>query len=95
MPVTTNSILGILPVLDDYVIGGAHPDEGCVTDPFGVYCTYKTCSALKKSVILAHEACHWCALKDFGIACPLAYLGTWGTEPDACHGNDRPVVPMF
>ena len=78
--------------------------NGCVTFPSGIECTM-SCQALKttmsgdnpRELILAHEACHYCALKLMnGTRCPeaglLPYLGTITPAPDPCVGRERPVT---
>ena len=78
--------------------------NGCVTFPSGIECTM-SCQALKttmsgdnpRELILAHEACHYCALKLMnGTRCPeaglLPYLGTITLAPDPCVGRERPVT---
>lgn len=77
--------------------------SGCVTFPSGIECTM-SCQALKttmsgdnpKELILAHEACHYCATKLFnGTKCPeaglLPYIGTITPAPDPCVGRERPI----
>ncbi|MFN9419868.1 MAG: RHS repeat domain-containing protein, partial [Pirellula sp.] len=77
---------------------------GCVTFPSGIECTM-SCQALKttmsgdnpKQLILAHEACHYCALKLLtgtrcGEAGLIPFLGTITPAPDPCVGRERPIT---
>ncbi len=82
-------------IADLFLLGGS----GCVTLPDGIYCT-GSCDEIKKSksrdnpkrTLLEHEACHYCALKDYGYC---AYLKTAGRAPDACVGDERPAKPIW
>ena len=96
-PVTVNSVQGELPRVKRRIIGNPPGADGCVTFPWGIHCTHSTCAKVKRRKILGHEACHWCSLVDFGILCPFTYVGTWGwgSGRDPCHGNDRPVIPLW
>lgn len=77
------------------LLGGS----GCVTLPLGIFCTgsckdiktWKSSDNPNKS-ILEHEACHYCALQDYGYC---AYLKTAGGAPDGCVGKELPAKPIW
>ena len=72
---------------------------GCVTFPDGIHCTMD-CDKIKTQesgdnrsrLILQHEGCHYCLLKEQGFT---AYIGSAGRAPDYCVGREVPVRPNW
>ncbi|NUQ65790.1 MAG: hypothetical protein HUU20_25270 [Pirellulales bacterium] len=91
----TTSVFPNSTIASIMLMGGS----GCVTLPSGIYCT-GTCNEIltwKSSdnpakTILEHEACHYCALVDYGYC---AYLKTAGAAPDGCVGHEMPAKPIW